>query len=52
MYRYVENNRGAEISGSTTGVVVEWIVHNAAYETGKVADSVGLNGVGNYLIEK
>ena len=36
MNEYIEANRGAEVNGTTTGVVYEWIVHSAAYRVGKV----------------
>ena len=32
MYEFVTENRGDEIGGSNTGVIVEWAVHNIAYE--------------------
>jgi len=52
MYEYIEENRGDEITGSTTGVVFEWIVHNAVYTTGKVFSAVGFKKWGKTLVEK
>ena len=52
MYEYIEENRGDEIAGSTTGVVFEWVVHNVAYATGKAFSSVGLKKWGKSLVEK
>ena len=34
MYEYIATNRGNDITGSTTGVVVEWLFHNWAYSIG------------------
>ena len=31
MADFVEDNRGDDIGGSTSGVVYEWVVHNVAY---------------------
>ena len=52
MYRYIQENRGDEIAGSTTGVVFEWVVHNAAYTAGKAFSAVGLKKWGESLVEK
>ena len=42
MYEFVEENRGDDIVGSTTGVVFEWVFHNAAYTIGK---TLGINRI-------
>lgn len=34
MYQYVKENRSDDIAGTTTGVVVEWVCHNIAYDMG------------------
>ena len=52
MYEYINENRGDEISGSTTGVVMEWLLHNIAYDLGKAANSVGLVDLGQRLIDR
>ena len=52
MYEYLHKNRGDEVAGSTTGIVFEWIVHNAAYAAGEAASFVGFTDFGYNLKEK
>ena len=52
MYEYVNEHRGGEISGSTTGVVAEWVVHNVAHEAGRVLTKAGYVDVGQSLMAK
>ena len=52
MYMYIDEYRGDEISGSTTGVVAEWIVHDIAYGVGWVLNECGLTGVGQEWMDK
>ena len=36
MYKYINLNRGDDITGTTTGVVFEWVCHNVAYDVGRL----------------
>lgn len=52
MYKYIEENRGEEISGSTAGVVSEWMIHNVAYDVGHSLTRIGFQRVGSNLMAK
>ncbi len=43
MIDFISENRGDEIKGSTTGVVFEWVLHNAAYDCGKTDQAADLD---------
>ena len=52
MYLYLETHRGDEISGTTTGAVIEWIVHDIAYGAGWVLNSLGATDIGQTMMRR
>ena len=52
MYAYIKQNRGEDVTGSTSGVVYEWVVHNVAYDAGKVIRDLGYTDVGQKIMDK
>lgn len=52
MYVYINEHRGDEIRGTTTGAVVEWIVHNLAYDAGWVMKTLGVTGKGQDWMDR
>ena len=49
MYDFIESHRGEEVSGTTFGIMWEWIVHNAAYDFGVFLDIKTLTDRGKDL---
>jgi hypothetical protein len=43
MYRFITENRGDEVSGSTCGIMYEWYIHNITYIVGIGAYYTGLD---------
>ena len=43
MYDYLNINRGDEVSGTTTGVVFEWVAHNMVYDFGEILDTMHID---------
>jgi hypothetical protein len=52
MYVYLKTHRGDEISGTTTGAVVEWIAHDVAYGAGWVLNSLGATDIGQTMMKQ
>ena len=52
MHKYIDENRGDNITGSTNGVVVEWVIHNVAYRTGQFFKVVNLEDIGEEFMSK
>ena len=52
MHKYINENRGDNITGSTNGVVFEWVIHNVAYRTGQFIKVVGLEDIGEEFMSR
>lgn len=49
MYSFIKEHRSDEVSGTTTGVVFEWAVHNIVYAVGKAVNDTTLMQKGETL---
>ena len=49
MYDFIEENRGDEVSGSTIGLVWEWIVHNLGHTVGTITDNESWVNAGRHV---
>ena len=52
MYVYIDEHKGDVIGGTTTGAVVEWIVHNLAYDAGYVLKTLGFTDFGQKTMDQ